>query len=340
MPLKKSSNLLAGLLLMGALTVPFAAEAKCNVGPFNPVDHVVWNAIAPIYLGGVKIYSGSYPDAGGAVSETVCVCKDEEDRDYFGFDIAYWEPNILIESVNDPYCSPSLGNALSSLDNGFRGGGRQTKVHSPKNFMQAHTVTFPLFFTMGILADMTCPKKGGVNLSRLTEFEPQWNDATLAAEMSPKTYLLASPPFELACVTKVVSTHLSLAANSNLDPVSSLLWWCGWGGIYVLTGDTNQPNALEAAAQNALRMIYMEYDFGMIQDNVREVCRPMPTYTPDTGHWRFSLALPVKSAKAFLIGESTLLWDVNKQPSLKDGNFLFVTYQKKRCCEKIYRPGD
>lgn len=313
-------------------TVTGTAIAKCDGTPFNPVTDIAWNGIFPIRVGGVPVAQNSnLPDGTSGTDSPVCVCTTDKET-YLGLDVSFWEIAYLAESVKDAYCSPSLGTAFAGADNGFHGGTNERKTAAPYTFKQVHWLMFPAFHILGLLTDMQCLESGDFAYASMSEINPLHNNALLADLADPKALLFANPAADIACVA---SNSLAQLPGGFFPTGYDSLFWCWWENIYPLTGDMGTPHDLTATAQTVARQIFFLSETGLLQDHVKNVCAPTYTAIPKKSQWRFQLAKPVKSATPFVVGQTELVWGINKSQSYHDGNYLYVLFQKKRCCQKL-----
>lgn len=324
-------------LVLTIIAVGSSAHAakKCNTGaPFNPITDVAWEGIFPIKLGGVSIGKGdtNLPDTADGVGSPVCICPDKKGK-YVGLDASYWEPSYLAEVVKDAYCTPTLGTSFDTLDTGFSSGGMTRSVKNPRIFKQVHWVKYPVFELIGALTDMGCKLSGGIDyLGVPSELDPTYNDGFLATLSDPTAYLFAAPPFDLACVANAAIAQFP---GATYVPGYDALFWCWWDNIYPMTGDRFSGNELESAATIAARQIFHYYKYAIMLDDLQNACKGVGPVLPKKSHWRFQTVKPVKGGTPFIPGASEFFWGINKNPAFKDGNFLFLLFKKKRCCEKI-----
>ena len=237
----------------------------------------------------------------------------------------------MLEVVKDAYCSPTLGMSFSSLDNGFHGGTTDQKTAAPYSFSQVHLINNPILTLMGLLTDMPCLASGNFEIA-MSEFDPVHNNPLLADLADPKAFLFANPAADIACGA---SNALAQMPGGFFPSSYDSLFWCWWENIYPLSGDIGSPHVLTAASQNAARKIYSYTEIGLLQDYEKDVCHPIPVTVPKKSQWRFQLAKPVKTPTPFVAGQTELIWGSGKNPPYKEGNFLFVMFQKKRCCQKL-----
>ncbi|HCE68177.1 MAG: hypothetical protein A2X82_15465 [Geobacteraceae bacterium GWC2_55_20] len=319
------------------LAVPASSFAgKCNNTIFNPVTDVAWNGLFPIRVGGVKVTpAGVLPDA-GAGSETtspVCACSSDEGQ-WVGLKTSFWDIANLIEVVETPGCSTTFGKQLYMGQEGFHGGGVRGGTTAPALFKQTHWVSFPVMSILNLMTDMKCASKGNINFLYPTEFDPSHNNDLIAVFRRPDNFLFANPAFDLLQPANALQANTTA---SVLPAAYDALFWLYWDTIYPLSGSKSTPHDLEGSAQIAAKQIYSFYGTGMLQDQVKNVCQSEITFTPKKSHWRFQLAKPVKTPKPFIPGQSEFVWGMGgKNPPFKEGNFLFVLFQKRNCCERLY----
>ncbi len=326
-------NVLFASLLVFLMAIPCFAGDRCKGKAFNPVSDVSWNGLFPIRLGGVTVAKNSQvPDSADGTGSPICLCEDSKGT-YLGLQVSFWEVAYLVESVNSAWCSPTLGTAFSGADNGALSGTNRQKNESPKTFKQVHWMMFPAFRLMGLLTDMPCLATGDFAFATMTELSPVHNNPFLGLAADPKAFLFANPAANVACAA---SNALANAPAEVLAPAFDSLFWCWWDNIYPLTGEVQTPHDLTGAAQNVAREVFAMTQTGAVLDNVRNVCQGSYAPVPKKSHWRMQIAKPVKGATPFVPGQSELTWGSGKQAPYSDGNYLFVLFNKKRCCQKIY----
>lgn len=328
-------------LIAAALIAATAAPAfagKCDNKAFNPVTDVTWSGLFPIRVGGVKLTgdSGVADSAeGSGLKSPICKCYPEGSvLPYFGLNLAFWDINNLVEIVETPGCSTTLGKSLAMNDRGFHGGTVKSDVAAPVLFKQAHWVKFPMLSILGMLTDFKCAGKGGgFDIATLSEYDPAHNNDLIAAFRRPDNLIFANPAFDLVQPANVLLAHTTAG---TLPGAYDSLFWMYWDNIYPLSGSKASPHDLEGSAQIAAKQIYSFYGMGILWDNVSDYCEAKMTWTPKKSHWRYQLAKPVKTPKPFIAGMSEFVWGMGgKNPPFKEGNFLFVLFQKKNCCERI-----
>lgn len=325
------------LLIAAALLITSQAHAgKCNNSMFNPVTDVAWNGLFPIRVGGVKMTGGAgLPDAGEGSNTTspVCTCTGDGAAPWVGMNLSFWDINNLVEVVETPGCSTTMGRELYMNDRGFHGGTVHSSTTAPAIFKQAHWVKFPLISILNLMTDMKCVSKGNLDFYPPSEFDPSWNNDLIAVMRRPDNLLFANPAFDLLQPANVLQAHTTAGM---LPAAYDALFWLYWDTIYPLSGAKASPHDLETSAQIAAKDIYSMYGMGLLKDQVKNYCSAEMTYTPKKSHWRFQLAKPVKTPRPFIAGMSEFVWGMGgKNPPFKEGNFLYVLFQKHNCCEKL-----
>lgn len=322
------------LFALAGATQSYAASG-CNGTIFNPVTDVPWNGIFPLRVGGVAVKQNrDLPDtAEGRSGLPLCACTTSTET-YVGLKVSFWNINTLYEVVRTPYCSPTMGTSFSSLDNGYHGGTNNQTAGQPKTFKQVHRVRFPLFDVVGLLTDSTCFKHNeGFDYLGFSELDPTHNKSYLAAVLDPRVFLFASPPFDIVCSA---SRGISMVPGDVLSGAFNTLFWCCFENVYSLTGDKNNPNDTESAIAIGAKDLYKVTSAGLHLDTTSNTCASRPFVGAwKKGDFRFALSKPVRMAKPIICDTPGLLWDSNKNPPLKEGNYLFVLFQKHLCCQKI-----
>lgn len=329
-------TLLCLVVICSTAQLAFSANSpSCKSGVFNPVTDVPWNGIFPLRVGGVAVKQNSdLPDTNeGRSGMPTCACTTTTET-YLGLKVSFWNINTLYEVVRTPYCSPIVGTAFTGLDNGYHGGTNSTKTDSPKTFKQVHRVRFPVFDVVGILTDSTCFKHNeGFDYLGLSELDPSHNKSYLAAMLDPRVFLFASPPFDIICSA---SRGLAMIPGDVLSGAFNTLFWCCFEGVYSLTGDKNNPHDTESAAAIAAKDLYKVSSLGLHMDTTSNACvsKPFPSVWKK-GDFRWALAKPVRMKKPIICDTPGFLWDSAKNPPFKEGNYLWVLFQKNICCQKV-----
>lgn len=320
-------------VLVGLLTAS-PALATCNGSIFNPVTDIAWSGLFPIRVGGFAVATNnSLPDGAPGTVNPICTCTTESET-YLGTQIGFWDVAYLAEVVDDPYCSTVLGTSLGS-SNGSGQGTNSKDIDAPHTFKQIHWWPFNAIQMLGMLTGLSCVQQTPLQMAALSEIDPSWTNDWMAMLKDPKVFLVANPVADIACGAK---SAIAQIPGSFFPSVYDSLFWCLWDNVYPLSGNSSTPHNLTASAQIVGRQIYIYTQLGLIQDWTSHPngCTSQQTPTMKSSQWRFQLAKPVKTATPFWAGQSELIWGTNKAPAYNDRNFLYVMFQKKKCCQKIY----
>jgi conjugal transfer pilus assembly protein TraU len=319
-----------------------AIAGGCDGTMFNPITDIAWNSVWPLKVGGVTVKGNSAePDSSDGTGTPVNFCMTSSGV-MVGVDISFWNIGYLEEVVRKAWCSPFLGRDMATLNNGWYSGTTSKRVEAPGAFKQVHWIKFPVMAVMGMLQQGggTCLARAGgttgdtsIDYAMVTEVDPTHNDALLAAAVEPRAILFANPAADIACAA---SSLIAQVPGQVLAPVYDSLFWCWWDNIYPISGDKFSAHDLESAAHIGSKQIYRYYGTAMLGDNLMSPCKTTYTMQPKKSQWRFQFAKPVKSATAFPPGRSEFLMGPGMNPAYKDGNFLFVLFQKQRCLLRVY----
>lgn len=317
-----------------------AHAGKCSGKMFNPITDVAWNGMWPLKIGEVvSMGGGDLPDSSDGTGPPINFCRVSTGI-MVGMDISFWNIGYLEEVVREAWCSPFLGTSFNSLDNGWYNGKNSSRVAAPGTFKQVHWVKFPLTSILGLVrSGGTCVSSPTgnagdikVDYGMMSEVDPSHNDGLVAAAVEPRAILYANPLADIACAA---SSLIAQAPGQAFAPIYDSLHWCWWDNIYPISGDKYSPHDLESAAHIGGKQIYRYYSYRVLGDNAKDPCRTTYTMIPKKSHWRMQASKPVKSSQPFVPGRSELLMGVGLNPPYKDGNFLFVLFQKQRCLLRL-----
>ena len=305
------------------------ANAACP-DTFELTGLVNWNSIFPLKIAGIRIAKGSDKVVTiDTVGSPICVCPAPPPLFYrVGLKISYWEPARLVETVKEPGCFPSMGfkiDVTSGLDLvGSSSSVETTGVAS--HFAQAHYFMYPIWSILGMLTDFICAEGGGLDVAYMTEFDPLWQDDSMAAILNPEAVLFGNPASQFACI----ADSIGAAAGLSLSP----LFWCmgSWGNPYPMTGHIGNANALTANAGIAARMLYKMARSMLVCDTNIYICGCVPTPIWVKHNYKFQLGLPVKDYSAHPIGRTDFMWGSMMNPPSSTNNFAWVLFRRRTCC--------
>lgn len=302
-----------------------------------------WSCIFPLYIAGVPVATGVMPDNAGHLGMAalpVCVCPIPVPPFVRpGITISFFNPDKILEVVQDPLCSPALGVTLgasnaSLLERGTKTDDKGEEDTSKLSTFQAHDVAFAPFKALGLLVDLVCVEAPSVlDYAYLTEFDPLWQSSMLSSVINPEALLLANPVAQVACIADSVA---SLVFNP-LDP----LFWCmgSWGDAYPMDGKTVQSqNWTQGAAATAGKLLYKLHRELLIWDESGRytTCTKIPMPIWNKSNYRLQIQNPIPHPLGTVIGQSGTLstWSIGKNiPMSPHGNdFSFMLFSRRGCC--------
>lgn len=102
-------NILIVALILSTFSNPAFASAKCYGRFINPITHVDWSALFPLYIAGVKVASSGNDNSTVAPRrEAICKCNDRHPFVY-GVPVAFWQPFRAVDVTRKLYCMVNLG---------------------------------------------------------------------------------------------------------------------------------------------------------------------------------------------------------------------------------------
>jgi len=325
------NNIMKGFAALLTIFFMFVnpARAVCPTG-FELLNLVNWSSIFPISIAGIEI-AGSTDNVAtiDSVTSPICVCPMSVPP-YFriGLTVGFWEPARLVETVKDPGCFPSMGFSVpvASGTNLAGSNGSAEGSGSDATFAQAHYFIYPIWGLLGLLTDWACVESAGFDVAYMTEFDPLWQDDSMAAILNPEAVLFGNPAAQLACIADSVSA----TAGLSLSP----LFWCmgSWGSAYPLTGHMDNSLYVTANAGIAARMLYKMAREMLVCDTNIDLCGCVQTPIWVKHNYKFQEGLPVRDFEAHPIGRSGLLWTSAKNPPFVGDNFAWVLFRRRNCC--------
>lgn len=327
MGLAKRGSSIAVLLITLTL-FPNTVLAKCVGIPMDPISGVNWQCIFPIKIAGIPMGGTDLPDVPDQASTPICVCPAPPPLFVRpGIPLAFWEPNLIVETVKDPACFPTLGIGIDfGLNKGTLGG--SSNEDEIGQFSQAHYFNFPIWSVLGLMTDFICVESGTINLAYMTEIDPLWQNDLLSMIINPEAVLFANPYAVYACMADAISSTVGL----SLSP----LFWCmgSWGPAYPLTGHVGSADIVEANAGIAGRMLYKQARQFNLFDCAINICACLPSPIWIKHNLRMHIVKPRKSSNCMPVGRSGWLWASAKNfpfTGMTD-NFSWLIFKKRSCC--------
>ncbi len=318
--------------LIALFIMPQQVKAVCTVNSSQMVATLAeacWECVFPLSIMGVQTIPGPMPDPQGIIGTPICMCPAPPPVfERIGFPIGFFNPDVAIDSVKDPYCFPSLGFALGGNLNGLGGGSKGDMLDRQRTFFQVHLTHQPIMAILGLLVDVACTQTSGLYIEFMSEVLPTWQNDTLSAFLNPEALLFGNPITAAMCAADSISAMV----NFSLDP----LFWCkgSWGSAYPLTGTTHTKNYIEDAASAAASAIYLLHrTMTMWQGSTPlALCHPYPLPVWLKSTYRMQVLYPIPHPMAMSIGQSGIIWSFAKNLPVAGDNFSFLLFRKRDCC--------
>lgn len=289
--------------------------------------------VFPIKLGGITIMPGSpdYDDSGASI---LCVCAMPPPIFFrIGMPLHYWDPSLIVEVSNQPWCSPTLGMALPLGFASTAAGGDavQETNNQPTTYMQTHLIQFPLLGLVGLFVDTMCLQKTGVDYLYFTEIDPLWQNNQWSLFLNPEAILFGNPIAHFACAAD--------AATATFNKSIDFLFWCAGsnGNVYPLSNGAHLDSRLSSSRLLAERLIYKLHREMLLWITsgpamIRGACMPFPFPIWKKNQYNLLLLWPVPGGKRNVIGRPELLWGVGKNIPYIGNSFSFQVYRVRDCC--------
>lgn len=344
--IKKSVAAILSALIFLQFSIP-AYPIGCGAGGssfitiFTESVATLYN-IFPITIAGVPIKFYDLPTTDTIGGSPICVCiLGTPPIPHIGITFGWWNPQAVIETVKSPFCYLSLGVDLQGLGGEFFGEGkagsnkRQNSSNTGKTeestSEQMHYIRYPDFEVLDLFTDVMCLSfQNGIDLFYTTEFDPAWNDDSLAAVLNPESILFANPIAQIMCIPDSVASTFGFP----LDP----LFWCmgSWGTVYPLA-KLKHGTQVTASAGLAARGIYRMARQLMLWQTIGRgaLCGPIPMPIWIKSQYSIYEAYPRLWPLRMPIGRAGVLpWTAgaNIPVPTKDDNFAWFLYQHHHCC--------
>ncbi|MCA6065390.1 TraU family protein [Thalassolituus marinus] len=320
------------------------AESCPDAGIFGSklLKAFCWDCLFPMRINGQTLRadsgaSGPIPD--GAMNQLICSCPDAAGVPEFGQPLSAWFPRFITETIQKPYCSPSL--AGTTLANGTRvavGGdvsSRKLKAGqmvSDAAFLHFHTLSFPILEMLELVMESSCnpDKFVDMELQYISEPDPLWNDNLLSAMLTPESVLFTNPAAMAVC---------SYECNAvTADPNSLDYHWCAgcWGGVYPFTGHANHNGSRVKHSSLVMTKALAALHRRLLAFNTvgpDAACETKIAPSLIKKQYRFGMMYPSPEAKSVhAIGESTLVWGESRQKAAAGSNHVYIGFRYQDCC--------
>lgn len=341
-----------GLLLMLGVSTNSYAESCPDAEIFgeNLLTKFCWDCIFPMRVAGMKLDppggdgSGKIPS--GAINNFYCSCDD----DLLGIvapgvPLGGWFPSFITETVQKPYCSPTLlGTEIGpgmrmAVGGDVKSSGRKKspadRPVSDAAFLHFHTLSFPILEMMELLMNGDCnPDKFiDIDLQYISEPDPLWNDNLLSSLITPEAFLFTNPGAMALCSAECT-------ANSISDETLDFSWCAGcWGGVYPFNGHANHSGSrIKHSSLIATKALAALHRRGLARKTIGSdaACNPELAPTIIKKQYRFSIMFPGQEKRSnHTIGKSTFLWGESKQKASAGSNHVYVGFRYQDCCNLL-----
>ena len=318
-----------------------ATKKSCKASPSTAINILLRGMgtmynIFPIRIGGIKIVNLSgVDDYNSAGSSPLCICKMPPPLFIrIGIKLSMWEAAHLVETVKNPWCSPSIGFQITVPFNEMVVG---TESHLETHNNQAasaqiHVIIYPVWALVGLFVDVACFQYAkSFDYLYITEIDPLWQNDMWASLLGPEAYLVSNPVTQIVCAADAVAANI----QRSIDP----LFWCmgSWGSTYPMAKATTSSGYVQAQASLASRMVAKLHRelllWGTIgPPTVSGWCQRYPLPMWMKRQYNLLLLHPVPQKKRMVIGKSGLLWSSAKNPPFKGDDFVWMLYNKRDCC--------
>lgn len=304
--------------------------ADCS-GKFpNPVSDICWEGMFPITVGDVDVVKGE----GGQSTKAMCVCpKPPLGQPTPGIRVSFFEPTRMMDVTRTPYCFVNLG--------GLKIGGNDLKDHgtvrldsdtmTKSSFWHVHFYMYPILYLFELLTDFICMDKGVFDMSYMTEFDPVWNDETMALIQNPEVILFGNPIAQEACAVDCQKAMKGFGVDQ--------LFWCAGchGSLYPFTGNVPvHKSSVQATELAAVKFMAMQHRRGLLHAYLgHNPCGASACLVIKKSMYKMQIINPVASTRhATPIGRSDFVFPRHHQRELiqGSGHYGYLVFRRRECC--------
>ena len=323
-PYKTSADMIPGL-------------GNCPSGTFMTVfmNYIsTLHNVFPIKFAGITILNfGNLEDHDDSGAGFICICQMPPPIFIrVGFPLHLWEPADVIETVQQPWCSPTIGLNLGLGFNKKAIGDESSLSQNDKTAAaQAHLIAYPVWYMLGLFVDLICFQAGtGFDYLYVTEIDPLWQNDMWASLLGPEANLFANKVAQAAC-------PIDCATSTASFPLDFMFWCQGcWGGAYPLSKNASSVDYLQANAAIMGKFIYkMHRELIMWLTSgpmmLRGYCQAFPFPIWKKTQYNPLLLYPGRNTNRQPIGRTAKLWGVGKSMPF-NANYVFGIYRARDCC--------
>lgn len=267
-----------------------------------------------------------------------CICCYSEYYCRIGILIAFWEPHRIIETVKDPYCSPT-GSDSDLLDGSTGGGGIVDQLmlggthsgHSNQEdatvFAQVHYLTHPTLNSIIRQFDIECLEYSNPGMEYVSEDDSEWQ-AIYSSDWWPEAGMFANLAMVEACMADAATAQFGF-------PIDALYWCMGaWGMLFNMNGHMNQDEYVTGNAGLAARTIAHMGRRMMLWDAATDTCFAIPMPIWFKSYFKLQPLRPTERSIRIPIGMAPEFWsaDLNNVVRGDGDNFAWLLWRRRVCC--------
>ena len=273
------------------------------------ITDVCWEAMFPIYIGGVNLKGKSRYAPADRNKNRLCSCAGslkDGTLPTAGTSIGMYLPKYLLTVTKKPYCFPELnGTELASKlglvsrynvgnedDSDDDGGGSSNDVS-----YSWHLSALPLTKILELFNTLGCFSDGysTFDILWISETLPMWYDSELAFYVAPESMIFATPLALAGMVTDCLSSTL-------LSPMDSLFFVAGcWGSMYPLSGSLGAiGDKVAGKSLIAARALFFLSRIGVLERTMGSdaVCRNRKMPIMKKSQYRFQQLWPMSESES------------------------------------------
>ena len=251
--------------------------------------------------------------------------------------ISFWEPHRIIETVKDPYCSPTDSNSFllseaadsaGELDQMFLSGTHSdhSNTEGATVFSQVHYLKHPVLDAIIDEFDDMCWEYSNSQMEYISETDDEWQDIH-SSMWWPEADMFANLPSVEACMAD--------AATAQFGTPIPFLYWCmgSWGMLFGMNGHMNQDEYTTGNAGLAARTIAHMGRRGYLMDAASVTCYagPMPIWIKN--YFKLQPLRPTERSFKIPIGMNPLFWGAGlNNVNMNGDNFAWLLWRLRICC--------
>ena len=185
----------------------------------------------PFKVFGARLLGSDAEDFDTDASKSpICLCPETLTA---GVPTSFWEMSYMVDVHSEPGCLPTLGGIKIPLpwaDTQYAAIKKNTPVTKSAFSHSAYYVS-PLMYLLEAVLDDTCSDRSPLDVGWTSEFDPSWNDDSLALIKMPIAFTFSNILGDMAGTADAAAALVGF-------PLNEIFWYAGsWGRIYPLTGN-------------------------------------------------------------------------------------------------------